>query len=127
MSGSAKERASSIHAKGYSCSGAVLAAFADELGMSDRQAVRTAAPMAGGAKIKCGAVLAAEYVLDKKANEQGNSSADFISEFEKRFKEENTSVICRELRGGLGAPRLRSCRGCVEDSADILEQMLKEL
>lgn len=82
--------------------------------------------MAGGAMTKCGAVLAAEYVLEHKAELLKREPGELISIFENRFMDMNSSITCRELRGGLGRPKLRSCRGCVEDSADILEAMLKE-
>ena len=40
-----------------------------------------------------------------------------------RFRELNTSIVCRELRGN-GGVKLRSCRGCVEDCAWIVEETL---
>lgn len=104
---------------GYSCSQAVLCAYREEAGLSMEEAKRRAAPYSGGAKIKCGAVLAAELVFG------GRPDAEKLSlEMEKRFKEKNSSVICRELRGE-GGKRLRSCLGCVEDSAAILEELIR--
>ena len=71
--------------------------------------------------------MAAELVLSAKAKEQGLDEAALIGDLEKRFQEKNTTVICRELRGGQGKPRLRTCRGCVEDASEILWNMLEEL
>ena len=43
----------------------------------------------------------------------------------KRFEQKNTSMICIVLRGTDGkTDRLRSCRGCVMDCAQIVEEVL---
>lgn len=105
---------------GYSCSQAVLSAFKDVAGMSEAEAMRLAAPFSGGAGIKCGAVLAAELAI--KAQPNGDTLA---AEIEKRFIDKNTSVICKELRGA-GGRKLRSCIGCVEDAAEILNGLIEK-
>lgn len=109
------EKAIKNHKSFYSCSASVLCAFADEAGIDEKEAKTAAAPFAGGRMGKCGAVMAAEYVL---ACKYGKDS-DKINEFEAEFTSRNRSVMCSELRGGL-----RSCRGCVTDAAEILENML---
>ena len=114
------ERAVDNHKNWFTCSGAVLCAFAEEAGMTQAEAQKLSAPFAGGRQGKCGAVLAAERVLEKKyAPEQ---AAAMIERLEEAFAAKNRSVICRELRGG----GFRTCRGCVQDSAEILESMLAE-
>ena len=109
------EKAVKYHKSFYSCSASVLCAFAEDAGMDIEQAKAAAAPFAGGKMIKCGAVLAAEYVLAMKYGKD----TDKISEFENEFISRNKSANCRELKSGL-----RNCRGCVSDSAEILEAML---
>lgn len=121
------ETAKKLHAGRYTCSQAVYCAFCDLVGMTEEQAKKAAAPYSGGAKIKCGAVMAAELVLLAKAKEKDLDEEVLIETLENRFREKNTTVVCRELRGGKGQPRLRTCRGCVEDASGILEQMLEEL
>ena len=108
------------HKHFYSCSAAVMCAFADEIGISADEAKSIAAPFAGGKMIKCGAVLAAEYILSKKYPDK---APELISYFENRFIEMNRSAVCRELKGALTGEPLRSCRGCVTDAAEILEDM----
>lgn len=50
---------------------------------------------------------------------------DLGKEMAKRFEQKNTSMICSDLRGTDGkTDRLRSCRGCVMDCAQIVEEML---
>ena len=108
------------HKSFYSCSAAVMCAFADEIGIGADEAKKIAAPFAGGRMGKCGAVLAAEYILSQKYPEKAEQ---LISEFEKEFTGMNRSVMCRELKGTLTGRPLRSCRGCVTDAAEILERM----
>ena len=50
-------------------------------------------------------------------------SGDTLSEI---AKEKNTSVLCKELKGITTGTVLRSCRGCVEDAAEILEEIVKK-
>ena len=108
---SLSEKAINNHKSFYSCSASILCAFADEAGMSEQAARTVAAPFAGGRMGKCGAVLAAEYVLEKRFGE----SSENIAEFEKQFTDKNKSLMCSELRS-----TKRSCRGCVTDAAELL-------
>lgn len=110
------------HKSFYSCSAAVLCAFADEIGLSEHEAKTAAAPFAGGKMGKCGAVLASEYILSKKYPDKVQQ---LISDFENEFTGMNKTVMCRELKGTLTGKPLRSCRGCVSDAAEILEKMCK--
>ena len=105
-----------------SCSAAVLHAFREDAGLSENDASAAAAPMAGGKMGKCGAVLAAESVLARKFGRNDPR----IAELDARFKQMNQSLLCKELRGDLTKKRLRSCRGCVTDAAEILEELLTE-
>ena len=117
------EKAVENHKNFYSCSAAVLCAFADEIGLSQEEAKKIAMPFAGGRMGKCGAVLAAEYVLKNKYPECAEEKAE---QFDKEFTDMNKSLMCRELKGILTGTPLRSCRGCVTDSAEILEKMCSE-
>lgn len=117
------EKAIENHKSFRSCSESVLCAFREEIGMSEADAAAAARPMAGGRMGKCGAVLAAEYVLKEK---YGEASKSRIEEFEREFISMNRSVMCRELKGGLTGKPLRSCRGCVADAAELLERTLSE-
>ena len=58
--------------------------------------------------------------------EWNEDDIELLQEIERRFKEKNSTVMCRELKGiGTGIV-LRPCRGCVEDAAEILEEILEE-
>ena len=99
-----------------SCSQSVLCAFADDIGMTQDEAKKIAAPYSGGRGIKCGTVCAAEIILSKKFGDDSEK----IAEFEKNFLNKVGAINCREIR----SKNLRPCIGCVEDSATILEQMI---
>ena len=117
------DKAVNYHKGFYSCSASVLCAFTDVAGISEQEAKIAAAPFAGGRMGKCGAVLAAEYVLSKRFPD---SAAEKSAAFEKEFTDMNRSIMCRELKGALTGAPLRSCRGCVTDAAEILERMCSE-
>ena len=88
----------------------------------------------GGAYKVCGAVMGA-YVIVNYLNDNVNlenpaepikEDIELLNEIERRFKEKNTSVLCKELKGITTGTVLRSCRGCVEDAAEILEEIVKK-
>ena len=114
------EKAAENHRSFYSCSASVLCAFCEEAGLTPEKAKQEARPFAGGRMVKCGAVLAAEYVLRRRYGEEADAK---IAEFERRFAEKNRSLNCKELKGALTGQILRSCRGCVTDSAELLEEL----
>ena len=116
--GTFAKQAVSNHKKFYSCSASVLAAFHEQAGLTEKSAKEAAAPFAGGKMGKCGAVLSAEYVLKEK---YGEDSEELVRDFEKRFIDTGKgSVMCADLRG----KGTKSCRACVTDAAEILEEIL---
>jgi len=114
------EQAIENHKQFMSCSAAVLSAFCEDAGMTPEEAMAAARPMAGGRMGTCGAVLAAKTVLARKFGAD-DPRAD---ELEARFQQMNRSVMCRELKGALTGSPLRSCRGCVTDAAELLDELL---
>ena len=116
--GSRTDKAVNNHKNFNSCSASVLMAYADKLGISESEAKTIAAPFAGGRMGKCGAVLAAEYVLEQL---YGADSTKMIEEYESKYiSADKGSVMCSDLRGKV--PGL--CRACVTDAARILEETL---
>ena len=97
------DKAVENHKSFYTCSGAVLCAFADKIGISEAEAKSISMPYAGGRAGKCGAIMSAE-------------------EFEAAFiAADKGSVMCSDLRGKVPG----SCRACVTDAARILEEMIQ--
>lgn len=102
------EKANELFAKKFHCSQAVFAAFAEELAITENQALKIGACFGSGMRKGevCGACTGALMVLGLKygqCNEEDNDSKlktnqvtdRFISEFVK----ENGSFICKELLG----------------------------
>ena len=52
------------------------------------------------------------------------STYKLSKEIVEEFREKNTSVICRELKGVDTNVVLRSCDGCIEDAARIAYNVL---
>jgi C_GCAxxG_C_C family probable redox protein len=132
---------------GFNCSQAVFGTFSEQFGLDCDTAYKVATGFGSGMRMggPCGAVTGAFMVLGLK---HGNSTAknkqaktytyNKIEEFTKRFKNRNNSVICKELIGcdictpeGMKEARDKGlfstiCSGLVQDSAEILEEMLNE-
>ena len=129
-----KEKAIELHKNRYTCSQAVACAFCDLVDVDELTMKDMVRRYSGGEYKVCGAVMGA-YVIVNYLN--GNINPDnpaepikedlsLLKEIEKKFKEKNSSVICRELKGLEGGKVLRSCRGCVEDAAEILEELISK-
>jgi C_GCAxxG_C_C family probable redox protein len=139
-----REKAAELFAGGYNCAQSVLGAFCSEVGLDDRTALKITAGFGGGLSCGeiCGAVSGAVMFIGLKcgfydANDLSRKSycSGKTSEFIKKFKEANGSLICRDLLsskapgpGGNGAPpaqksRKAICTGLVECAAGLLESM----
>jgi C_GCAxxG_C_C family probable redox protein len=127
------EKAADKHGKGYNCAQAVTCSFCEEIKIDESTAKQISKKYGGGAYKTCGAVMGmyiisnfinGERDLDNPA-EWKNLNNEQLQKLEKVFKDKNGSVICSELKGKGGNKVLRSCRGCVEDAAMIVEDWLK--
>ena len=92
----------------YHCSQAVLVAFADELGLTEEQALKLGGCFGGGMckGEVCGACTGALMALGLKYGqsdiedmESRKKTNDVTAEFLDMFQKENGSYICRELLG----------------------------
>lgn len=139
-----KDEALSLFEKKYYCSQAVLAAFADECGISKEQALKTAGCFGGGMRKGevCGALTGALMVLslmfggtDPLDREELNKLTDKMME---GFAAANGSYICNDLLGfdiskkeGADAAREKGlfkdfCPLMVASAVDILEEIIKQ-
>ena len=132
--GERKNKAIELHSNRYTCSQAVACAFCDLVDFDDETMKSIVRKYSGGAYKVCGAVMGAYVIVNYlKGNINPHNPAEWIKEdeellheIERRFKEKNTSVMCKDLKGITTGNVLRSCRGCVEDAAEILEELLAE-
>lgn len=136
------EEALTRFGQGFSCSQAVLAAYAPELGLDEQAALRIASGFGGGMGCMaqtCGAVTGAFMVLGLK---YGPANADReakeaiyarVRQFAERFKARNGSADCRDLLScdistpeGLRHARetglfKQKCPKFVQDACEILD------
>ena len=137
--------------EGFNCSQAVMLAFCDDLGFDKQTAMLIASPFGGGMgrlREVCGTLSGAFMVLGLKrgyndpANTQDKSRLyNEVQELAEKFREDNGSIICRELLGlrikGKDSPaasqrtddyyKSRPCPELCRYTADLLDEFLREL
>lgn len=139
------DKAKALFEQRFHCSQAVFAAFASELGITEKQALRIGACFgAGMCKGEvCGACTGALMVLGLKYGqseiedlEGRRKTNDVTSEFLELFREENGSYLCKELLGcDLGTPEgieyakahnlfTEFCPSMVVSATKIVEQLM---
>ena len=143
------EQAEKLFKEGYNCCQAVIAAFADELGMQTEDLLRLASSFGGGMgrlREVCGAVSGMFMIAgleqgydDPKAQQEKKEHYERIQRLAEAFQEENGSIVCRELLGldhkkDEPTPsvrtatyyRKRPCTEMVKSAVRILEKELYE-
>lgn len=140
------ETALCLFRQGFSCSQALAAAFAAELGLDREVALRLAQPFGGGIARRadwCGAVTGAFLVIGlKHGRDRAEDTAArdrtyaLVNEFIARFAARHGELKCRDLLGcDIGTPEGQKraeelklhqtkCEGYVRDAAAFLEELL---
>lgn len=141
------EIAEQLFREGYNCSQAVLLAFSDVTGVEKDTAARLASSFGGGIgrmREVCGAVSGAAMVLglakgyaDPTDPEAKKAHYHLIQAFARRFREQNGSIVCRDLLSGAAVRpgsdpeartaeyyKKRPCPALVRQAAEILEEFL---
>lgn len=135
--------------KGYNCTQAVTVAFAEELGLDEETTARLSCGFGGGMgrmREVCGTFSGIVMVLsqlygysDPKDTAAKKDLYEKIRDLAAKFKEDNGSIICRELLGlekmevsAAPEPRTpeyykkRPCPELCRYAANILEEFIKE-
>ncbi len=143
------EKARDLFLEGYSCSQSVMLAYCDLTGIDEKTAALLTSSFGGGMgrmREVCGAVsgvfMAAGILFgysDPKATDKKAEHYARVQELAKRFKERNTSIICRDILGKIAEDKSfipqertekyyssRPCAKMVYDAAEILEQYIEE-
>lgn len=135
MDKSRVEIAAKKHEAGFNCCQAVVCTYSDLLGMDEKLAFRASEAYGlgiAGMYETCGSVCAMMMLAGLK-NSDCNlakpsskfTTFDLGKQMAMEFKDKNSSIICKDLRGTDGkTDRLRSCRGCVIDCARIVEEYI---
>ena len=103
-----EEQAVETFAKGFNCAQSVLSAFSEDFGLDKILAFKMTNGLGGGVRCGevCGALNGGAMVVglncgyfDEKDLEQKGFCNNKTYEFIERFKEENGSMLCREILG----------------------------
>lgn len=142
------DRAYELFKEGYNCSQAVFGAFCEELGVDFETAVKLASGFGGGVgrmREVCGAfsglTMAASLIYgynDPKELEGKQKLYEKIQALGEKFRQDNGSIICRELLGLQQAEKSavpeartkeyyqkRPCAELCRYAADILDDFIK--
>ena len=129
-------QAAAYHEQGFNCAQAVACSLAPALGFDANTAFRLLEAFGagmGGMTETCGALSGAVAILGLLNSEgTGNPTTKGRSyklsrEAAARFRDKNTTTICRELKGiGSETGPIRSCPGCIDDAVEIVIQIIKE-
>lgn len=102
------EKANNLFGRKFHCSQAVFAAFSEELGLTEEQALKIGACFGSGMRKGevCGACTGALMALGLKYGQTSEDDIDsrlktneVTDKFMAEFKKENGSYICKELLG----------------------------
>lgn len=128
------KKADELHSKGYNCAQAVACAYCDLFNADEKEVFRMMEAYGlgmGDMKCTCGAVSAMVTLAGLKNSDSNldapktkGSTYKIAKELTKAFREKNGSVICADLKGVETGEPLRSCKGCIEDAARIVEEKL---
>ena len=139
-------KAKELYEQGFYCSQAVLTAFADELDLTEKQALQVGSCFGGGMckGEVCGACTGALMVLGMKYGryiaddwDSQMTANDIAVRFLAQFSKENGSYICNELLGcDIATPEGKAyareqklfaefCPKMVASAVEILEQLIK--
>ena len=113
---------------GYNCAQAVACSYCDIAGIDEetmKNITQAFAVGMGSMEATCGALIGAAVVIGLVNKNKKDSFADAKTIITK-FKEQNKSVICKELKGIGTGEVLRECNDCVMDAAMFLEELLSE-
>jgi C_GCAxxG_C_C family probable redox protein len=145
-----EEMAKELFKEGYNCSQSVFAAFCDDMNLELKTALKLSSSFGGGMgrlREVCGAVSGMFMVAGvlygyDEPKDQGIKTEHYmrIQKLANEFREQNHSIICRELLGVEGAsdnpiPEARTeeyyakrpCIDLVGDAAKIMENYIMEV
>ena len=135
---------------GYNCAQAVLLAFCEDFGLEKETAIMMSAPFGGGMgrlREVCGTFSGINMVLglyegkyDVKDNQKKSQLYKDVQALAEKFKEDNGSIICRDLLGlrikGKDDPtpevrsdsyyKARPCSELCKYAGDLLEKFLED-
>ena len=129
-----QELAIANHDKGYNCCQAVACAFSNEIGVAEETLFKAGEGFGlgmGCTECTCGAISGAIMIAGFKnstANFNGEKSKGITYQLSKeivrKFEDKNGATLCKDLKGIETGKMLRTCSGCIEDAAALVEEVL---
>jgi C_GCAxxG_C_C family probable redox protein len=144
-----KQLADQYHERGYGCAQAVLAAYAQDFGLSEETALHISTGFGSGMGRMCevcGALTGGFMVIGLKYGKvitdgtkygtDTETTYKLVAELARKFETINGSIYCRDLIGhDLSNPEQRAkvvkmglfkttCKKCILDSVELLEEIL---
>lgn len=111
---------------GCNCAQAVLLAFCEDYGMERETALTIAAGFGSGMaglRETCGTVTGANMVIGLAKGKNRMEANRTFREFADRFRENNGSLVCKELLAARIKTRL-TCADLCYDAGNLLEEIL---
>ena len=144
------EKAKELFKSGYNCSQSVLGVFCEEMGLDFDTAMKLSSPFGGGMgrmREVCGTVsgmfMVAGLMFGVKDNTNPKAKGELykkIQDLAQRFREQNGSIICKELLNGVETStnpnpsertetyyKKRPCVDLVGDAVEIFEEYIKTM
>ena len=128
------KKADELHNQGYNCAQAVACAYCDLFGADEKEVFRMMEGYGlgmGDMKCTCGAVSGMVTLAGLKNSDANldapktkGSTYKIAKELTAAFRDKVGSVICADIKGVETGEALRSCKGCIEDAARIVEEKL---
>lgn len=127
------EKVMENHKKGYNCAQAVACAYSDLYGVPEVEAFRATECFGRGMGVMgpCGAVSAMAYLVGLKVSDANLENPrtkldcyNTLKPMQEGFIAKNQSMECRTLKGVDTGVVLRSCPGCMQDAAEMVEKYL---
>lgn len=122
--------------RGYNCAQAVACTYCDLVGIDEKTIFRVTEGFGigmGNMEGVCGAISGACAILgflNSTANlehpDSNGATLKLSRIIMEKFKEQNTSLVCKELKGINSGKILRSCPDCVADASKFLEEILAD-
>ena len=128
------QKAIENHKNGYNCCQAVACAYSDLFNIDEDTMFKISEGFGAGIGCMqgvCGA-LSGAVILAGLKNSSGDASNPttkastykLSKELLEKFKNKNSSIFCKDLKGLETKKLLRSCDGCIEDAAKLVSEIL---
>lgn len=112
--------------KTCNCAQAVIATYADVVGITEQQAMNLGNAFGSGMgnmEGTCGALTGAAIIVGLATGDKLRSRK-VMTKIMNQFQERNGATQCKLLKGVGTGQVLRSCEGCVADASELLESEL---